>query len=226
MNSYLVFDCYQTLIYKKDLEQTVQNFLKSHGGLEISLDFLKYAYDIIYHRYKYQHHRFDTPESRREFYRKYNQELLAIIGYEISDELALELNEELKKTNFSAFADARPILEHFKKKKYPMGLLARWSSTLQSVLENLKLDHYFAFIHSSHDLMLDKPDLKLFTESLKDVLGKHEKIYYIGDDYELDVIPARKVGLIPILLDRSRHYPKKVDCIKINTLGKLKKIIT
>ena len=56
-------------------------------------------------------------------------------------------------------------------------------------------------------------------------MKKCDSIYYVGDDYELDIIPSKKAGLIPILIDRNNQYPRSVDCIRIKKLTDLEKII-
>jgi putative hydrolase of the HAD superfamily len=225
MKNYIIFDCYQTLIYKKNLEKIVQKFVAQELGSRVEIKLIKRAYELIYYRYKFLHPRFKSASDRRNFYIKYNQELLSIIGFEISSKQALKLNGMLKKSSYAVYADSLSILKYFKQNKIPLGLIANWTDTLANVLDKLNLNKYFEFIYSSHDLKIDKPNPKIFEKALISVKGKYDKIYYIGNDYGLDIIPARQAGLTPVLVDRDNSYAAKINCLKIKNLNELKKII-
>jgi len=227
MKNYIVFDCYQTLIYKKDLERIVQKFLADEMRIKISLKYIKYAFDAIYHRYKFQHPRFESAQDRKEFYIKYNKELMGIIGVDVSSDFAGRLNQELGKlSSYTCYPDVIPALKYFKiQKKIPLSIIANWTETLEKILEDTNLRQYFNFVHSSHNLKLEKPNPEIFKKTLAEIIEKYDKVYYIGDDYELDIVPARQANLIPVLIDRNNRYPKNVDCIKIRNLNNLKKIV-
>jgi FMN phosphatase YigB (HAD superfamily) len=47
-----------------------------------------------------------------------------------------------------------------------------------------------------------------------------DKTYYVGDEYEIDVIGARNAGLVPILIDRNNNLPF-ADCLRFNTLSQM-----
>ncbi len=224
MKQYIVFDCYQTLVYKKNLEKIVQNFSLNILKKRIYLSYIKKAYEIMYDRYKFRHPKFQNPKERENFYIDYNKELFKIMGISISSSLSLQLNRSLKNAFWAVYPDVIPTLKYLKRKEIPMGLIANWTEGLNKVLENTKLAPYFNFIHSSHVLNLTKPNPNIFTESLKDISQKFDKIYYVGDDYELDVIPAKEAGLIPILIDRDNKYPDLTDCIHIKKLISIKKL--
>jgi len=226
MKNCIVFDCYQTLIYKKDLEFIIQKFLVDEKHLKIPLKHVKYAFDIMYQRYKFKHPHFKSAQDRKEFYVKYNKELLAIIGVDISVKLARQLNLKFGKSFYACYSDVIPALEYFKiQKKIPLGIIANWTETLEKILEDINLRQYFDFVYSSHNLKLEKPNPEIFTKTLAEIMNKYNNVYYVGDDYELDIVPARQAGLIPILIDRNNKYPEGVDCIKIKDLNSLKKII-
>lgn len=226
MSQYIVFDCYQTLIYKKNLDKIVQDFSRNILKKRIPLYYIKQGYNIIYDRYKFRHPRFETPEKRENFYIGYNKELFGIIGISISSYQALQLNKHLKKAVWARYPDTLTALKDLKTRGIPLGLLANWTKTLDKVLEDVKLASYFGFVHSSHNLKIEKPNPRIFTKALKNVIKKFDKVYYVGNDYELDIAPARDAGLMPILIDRDNRYPDSVDCVRIKKLTDLaKKII-
>ena len=225
MNQCVIFDCYQTLIYKKNLEKITQDFSRKILKRKISLECIKYGYNIVYDRYKFKHPHFETPKKLKNFYIGYNKELYKIIGVSISSNEALQLNKLLKKATWACYSEVRLTLNNLKKRKISMGLIANWTETLNEVLQKVNLGHYFDFVHSSHDLKIHKPNPKIFFKALNNFIKKFDKIYYVGDDYELDIVPSNKAGLIPILIDRNNQYPSSVDCIRIKTLTDLIKII-
>src|SRR3989338_3982411 len=108
MMQYIVFDCYQTLICKKNLEQIVQAFCARTLKKQIPLSCIKNAYKIIYDRYKFSHPRFRTEQQRKKFYTKYNTELLVILGLTISEKQAQILHHDLKKAYWACYPDTHP----------------------------------------------------------------------------------------------------------------------
>jgi len=225
MSQYVIFDCYQTLIYKKNLETIVQDFSRNILKKRVPLYYIKQGYNIVYDRYKFKHPRFETPEKRENFYIGYNKELFEIIGISISSYQALQLNKHLKKAVWACYSDTLAVLKDLKTREIPMGLLANWTKTLDKVLKDIKLTPYFDFVHSSHNLKIEKPNPKIFTKTLKNVIKKIDKVYYVGNDYELDIAPARDAGLVPILIDRDNRYPDSVDCVRIKKLTDLAKTL-
>jgi len=225
MKNYLIFDCYKTLIYKTGLEEVLKEFVAREFKVVISPKEAKRAFARMYDRYKFCQPKFKDEKARHNFYKKYNQELLAASGFEISGEQAIKLNEMIAdSTAYACYDDTIPILEYYMKREQPLGLVSNWTASLEKILADLNLKKYFNFIHSSHNLGIDKPDPEIFNQVLK-IGKKFNKIYYVGDDYELDVLPARQKGIIPILLDRENNYPAEVDCLKVSGLLSLKKII-
>lgn len=222
MKKYIVFDCFQTLLYKKNLEKIVQDFSRDVLRKEMPSKCIKQGYFVLYNRYKLRPQpNFETSKKRENFYIQYNKELFAILGITISSSQALRLNRDLKKAYWQCYPDVIKTLNLLQAKQIPVGIIANWSHNLEDVLLNAGLLLYFDSIYSSYNLRISKPNPKIFDAVLK----KFDKIYYVGDDYELDVVSARGAGLIPVLIDRSNQYPEAADCIKIRKLTDLKEII-
>lgn len=214
----VIFDCYQTLVYKKDLEKIVQNFSFKILHKKIPILDIKRAYQVIYDNYKLKHPKFNIPKERENFYINYNKELFKIMGFSISSDQALQLNKELNKAHWAIYSDVVPALKYLKEKGVFMGVIANWTSGLDKIIRDLKLDNYFDFVQSSDSAGINKPDPKIFTKILKNIFPQFDKIYYVGNDYELDIVPAREAGLVPVLIDRDNRYPSSTDCIYINKM--------
>jgi len=70
-----------------------------------------------------------------------------------------------------------------------------------------------------------KPDLRSFLVPLKDFKIEPERTLMVGDEIERDLIPAKKLGMEAILIDRENKFlnpPVK----KIKSLKELKEIFT
>lgn len=225
MNSLVIFDCFETLIFKKDLAQTVRKFISDELKVAVPIKSVQAAYGIIYERHKFLHPRFNSSQERLNYYISYNKELLAIMGLQVSNGFAGALNKALAKTHWESFPDTVPALRKLSFQKQPMGLIANWTNSLENVLEKLDLKRYFNFIFSSHALKIQKPDPRIFSQALKKIPGKYKKIYYVGDDYDLDIVSSRQAGLTPILIDRTGKYPSGTDCLKISRLTQLLKVL-
>ncbi|MDP3994142.1 MAG: HAD-IA family hydrolase [bacterium] len=225
MKKLLVFDCYQTLIYKPGLGTALQKFLAKELKAQVSLKHINLAFKIMYNRHKFQHAKFSTEKQRRNYYRGYNQYLLNTLGLDISIPVADRLNKVLSRVPYVSYPDVISTLQYLKSRHYQLGLLANWTSQLEQVLSRIKLTKYFDFVFASHNLGVQKPDPRFFTKALRRHRKKYDKVYYVGDDYDLDVIPARRAKLIPVLIDRENNYPTQTDCTKVKTLRSLIHII-
>lgn len=77
------------------------------------------------------------------------------------------------------------------------------SAEQRAKLERLGVADEFQHILISEECGYAKPDLRIFGLATSVTRLRAEEIVYIGDHYELDVLPARRLGLRAIWLDRS-----------------------
>lgn len=225
MKHCIVFDCYQTLLYKKGREKITHDFSLNILKKKISLPQIKKAYESIYNRYKLKNIKFENSLERKNFYIKYNKELFKIMGISISSSQALQLNGLLENSVWTVYPDVIKTLRYLKKNNISVGMIANWTNGLDKIIKGVGLFPYFDFIHSSYALGIKKPNPKIFKKSLKDIFSKFDKIYYVGDDYEIDILPAKKAGLTPILIDRDNKYADLTACSRIKNIEDIKKFI-
>ncbi len=226
MKPLIVFDSYRTLIFKRGLDRLVQQFFAAHRKIKIPLSYINQTYQVLYERHKLTHPRWSSEAERRKYYRNYNGELAATLGFQISETEADALNDLLKKSSWAVYPDVKKTLQKLQRDGYALGVLSNWAAdTLEGILEKLGIKKFFRFIYSSHDLKLDKPDPRIFTAVFRKQRSKYSKIYYVGDDYETDILPARKAGLEAILIDRPSYYPAKIDGVKIKSLEQIEKLL-
>ena len=61
----------------------------------------------------------------------------------------------------------------------------------------------------------------IFQAALQRAGVKASEAVHIGDQYKLDVVGARGVGINPIPIDRYNLYPEVTDCPRIRNLTEI-----
>jgi len=69
-----------------------------------------------------------------------------------------------------------------------------------------------------------KPDPKVFLKVLNTLKIKPKETIMVGDSIRRDLVPAEKLGIKSILIDRENKFPSYTE-LKINSLNKLKDIL-
>lgn len=112
-----------------------------------------------------------------------------------------------------AFDDVEPF---FKKCPYPIYVLT--NNAVEYVEEGMrhKMLHPAGII-SGDMVRAYKPHEELFEKALEISGCKPNEVIHIGDSVSADVLGAAKVGITPILLDRTKKKECK-DCIVVHTL--------
>jgi putative hydrolase of the HAD superfamily len=122
-------------------------------------------------------------------------------------------------TSWQMYPDVLPTLDALKAKNYTLGVISDWGIGLGRILHELHLNKYFDSLVVSAVARDAKPSPTLYDMALQRANSIADYTLHIGDSYILDVLGARSVGIIPILLDR--HYQlqeSNVDCILIHSL--------
>ena len=92
-------------------------------------------------------------------------------------------------------------------KGYYMGVVSNSTFTgnaLKTKLDEFGISKYFKFIYSSADCGKRKPHIEIFNKAKELVIKNCEiidNLYYIGNDYEIDVLGSMKANFKPIWLN-------------------------
>ncbi len=98
--------------------------------------------------------------------------------------------------------------------------------TISTALINLELHKYFSFIISSADYGFRKPHKLIFEQAIQQMKLSSNKIWYVGDDMENDIVGASNVNLLPVLFDRNKIFDNvEGNFIRIHKLQELIEII-
>ena len=102
-----------------------------------------------------------------------------------------------------------------------MGLLTNLTRDMLPLCRELGLESYLDFVVTSGEAGADKPQPAIFLAALERVGVNASEAVHVGDQYKLDVVGARGVGITPILIDRYDLYPEVSDCPRIRNLSEL-----
>ena len=102
--------------------------------------------------------------------------------------------------------------------KYELVILTNWFYSSQyERLKNAKIDMYFKEIISGEEIM--KPSKEAFLKAVGSTSAKD--CLMVGDNYDIDIIPAKKLGIDVLLVSKYQKYPVKT----IKNIYELRKML-
>ena len=118
------------------------------------------------------------------------------------------------------------------KRTYHIGLISNWDIEGYEILESFGIKNIFDSITFSGEFGVSKPSTEIFKSGLADFPGsKAKNAVYIGDDYNLDILPAQKLRMFTILFDKGSSgmhgFPKRpgVKCPRVESLSEIPKLL-
>ena len=86
------------------------------------------------------------------------------------------------------------------KSRFQMGIVSNFYGNLDRILEEAKLDRFFAAVADSSRLGIFKPEAGIFEAALKKLQCAPESAAMIGDSLAKDCAPAHKLGMRTVWL--------------------------
>jgi len=223
------FDWYNTLAYHEPLRQVLYSQAFHQLGIELV------AKDVIRglsaaDRYCLEENaksplRKRSREEQFEVYLCYPRAILAEADVEASQELPEKIlkmvSEQFEGATLALFDDVLPTLDALKKQNLILGMITNAAKDTLSVHRKLGLEPYLDFVVTPEDAGADKPEPLIFQAALDRAGVSASEAAHIGDQYELDIVGARGVGIKPIFIDRYDVYPEIGDCLRIKGLTEL-----
>ncbi len=166
-----------------------------------------------------------SPEAQVKLYIHYPKAILTEAGAKAPRDLPLKImkrvREQFKGVTFALFDDVLSTLKTLKQQNFILGLLTNLDSDMVSICRGLGLEPYLSFVVTAKEAGADKPKPPIFLTALDKAGVNASEAVHVGDQYKLDVIGARAVGINPILIDRYDIYPEVSDCPRIHCLTEL-----
>jgi len=166
-----------------------------------------------------------SPEEQVEVYIHYPQAILAEAGVNAPRELPLKILKTVKKqfkgVTFALFDDVLPTLKTLKQRNIILGLITNLTKDVNLICRKLGLEPSLDFVVTPQEVGADKPKPPIFLAALDRAKVEASQAVHVGDQYNIDVVGARGVGITPILIDRYDTFPEVSDCSRIHNLSEL-----
>lgn len=116
-----------------------------------------------------------------------------------------------KVKHFRPFKDVIKTLTKLRAKGYQTALITDGNPKKQyEKLIRLKIENLFDEIIISDEIAIRKPNPMMFSIFLRDHQLTPKEVIYIGDRVEKDIIPAKSVGIISVLIHRGTKYDPNI----------------
>jgi len=145
----------------------------------------------------------------------------AKVDQELLPKIMKKVGELVKETRWTLFDDALPTLKELKQQNFIIGLLSNFDKDMNPIFHELSLEPYLDFAVTSKEVGADKPNPLIFQTALQRAGVDASEAVHVGDQYKIDVVGARGVGITPILIDRYNFRPEINDCPRIRSLFEL-----
>jgi len=166
-----------------------------------------------------------SPEEQTEIGIRYQRILLTEAGVELTKDILLKVFKRARELHqgmtFALFEDVLPGLKELKKLKLVLGLLTNMDRDMAPICRQLGVAPYLDFVVTSQEVGSDKPRPPIFLAALERAGVNASEAIHVGDQYKIDVVGARGVGISPILIDRDNLSSDVADCPRIRLLSEI-----
>lgn len=222
---HIFFDLDHTLW---DFESNSENtfiYIFDKNNIDVNFYEFNQVYKIINKKYWKLYREDKVTKSELRYSRL--KDSFDMLKYDINDTTLDTLAEEYIQylANYNAlFNGAKEILEYLKP-KYTIHIITNGFEKVQyRKLKNALILHYFTEIISSEKVGAKKPNPKIFNYALKASNAKPEESVMIGDNFEADILGAKKVGMYTIFCEfNGNRYPS--DGLTVSKLEDLKQYL-
>jgi putative hydrolase of the HAD superfamily len=118
-------------------------------------------------------------------------------------EILTRILERHKREHLWSWPDptAAEVFAELKNLGYRLGVISNSDGSIERSMNKLGFAPFFDCMIDSQVVGVEKPDPRIFEIALQQIDLSAEQCVYVGDNYDRDVIGARRAGLVPILLD-------------------------
>jgi putative hydrolase of the HAD superfamily len=223
------FDLYFTLVCYDPPQEEIEAGLLHEFGIEVSADALKIpltkANDIIYHEISKKPLSHRSKEEVMALYAQYHRSILQDAGIKAGENVVMGLLKGALQAQagmkLALYDDVIPALNALKKRGVIVGLISNIERNMSGALDELGLSPKLDVVVTSQDAGANKPQPEIFRFALQKAGIQPAGAFYVGDQYQVDVIGARGAGMKGILIDRAGTNEKITDCPRIKSLSEV-----
>jgi putative hydrolase of the HAD superfamily len=227
----IFFDLYQTLVHYQPSQEELEADALKNLGINVNAAALRRpiltANEYIYRQIAKKPLSQRSKEEVMALYSEYQRIVLKEAGIAAEEKIVLRLLGMMQqaKMDLVLFDDVIPALNDLKKRGLKLGLISNIEQNMTTTLDKLGLAAKLDIVVTSQDAGFTKPQPEIFQYALKKSGVTPADAAYVGDQYQVDMVGAKKAGLQGILLDRDDYYREKLDCPKIKSLIEISKYL-
>jgi HAD superfamily hydrolase (TIGR01549 family) len=210
MINHVVFDFVDTLAeLRPSRELLVANYYSDQYKISIDPRIIARHYRLLDHCMFYSSLEIQSEEERREYYYSYNKKLINGLGM-------AHFHEDIHEHLFELFSYSKrkwwlkdgveDLIQELNDNKKDVSILSNFGDNLSQILEEANIASKLKWIVTSVHAKLEKPNVEFYNYFLKKSNFNLADTLYVGDNYTLDYLPAKAVGLKVILLDEENIY--------------------
>jgi putative hydrolase of the HAD superfamily len=162
---------------------------------------------------------------REEMYQVFSRKIVAEAKIEVDARVHQVIREKIKDAMAAAtyvlYDDVLPTLRSIQARGLLMGMITNFREDINVYIRKLGLEPFLQFVLTSQQVGFLKPDPRIFQAALDRAGVAAPEAIFVGDQYLIDIVGARNVGIRPILIDRRDLYPGITDCPRIRTLTEI-----
>lgn len=221
------FDLYQTLVHYQPSQEELEAAALKSLGINTTAAALRHpmltANEFIYQQIAKKPLSRRSREETMTLYAEYQRIVLKEAGINADEKIVLRLLGMMQqaKMGLVLFDDVIAALDGVKKRGFKLGLISNIEQNMNETLDKLGLSKKLDIIVTSQEAGFMKPKPEIFRYALDKAGVKPDEAVYVGDQYQVDIVGAKGVGMQGILLDRDDYYQEKLDCPKIKSLGEV-----
>lgn len=218
------FDLYHTLVRFEPPREELQARTLKDFGIEVSPEVFRrpllIADEFIYRELARSPLSQWSAEDKMALYARYEGILLKEAGIEVSEQTILKLLGKMQQFDMKLvlFDDVVPALTELKGRGLILGLISNVDRDITPLLSKLGLTSLLSVVVTSQNAGFSKPQPEIFQEALRQAGVQASEAIYVGDQYQIDIIGANKVGMKGVLLDRGDYFEEATDCPRLRSL--------
>lgn len=136
-----------------------------------------------------------------------------------AERIALRVYEEFGRADrWRAYDDVVPAFRRLRDRGLSIGLISNWDTRLTGLMAGMGIAPLLDTIVSSAEVGLHKPDPRIFELACERLGVRPDECAHVGDHQYADVLGARSVGMLPVLIDRHAGEERPLAESAIGTL--------
>jgi len=159
----------------------------------------------------------EMAEMGSAFWVKWNMKLLERLGIDENKEFLAKKIDEMwwNYAHLEVYPDVVDTLVHLRAKGMRLGIVTNGlQKDYQQILGKLALADYFDVVVGVDACAKAKPDKEVFLYAVNKLGVNLKETLFVGDSVKYDFEGAKKAGLKPLLINRTKETPANVDTIE------------